>query len=89
MSILHSVRLRTVQLLAYRRVARHVKNPWLIALLRLVLVKEKYFLYTITKAKNSYFILAWPGTSSTADLCVLRGGTGGRNSFPEIEELGL
>lgn len=54
------------------QIRRHFKNPWLIILLRLGVIKLPYFLYQIRKENRSYAMLARPTTTSMADLFVLR-----------------
>jgi len=56
----------------FRQLHRHFENPYLIGLLRLGLVKLKYFPYTIHKGNHSYQMLARPSTTALADLFVLR-----------------
>ena len=55
-----------------RQLRQHFENPFVIALLRLGLVKLPYFPYTIRKGKSSYVMLARPATTALADLFVLR-----------------
>ena len=54
------------------QIMRYFKNPWLIILLRLGVIRLPYFLYRIGKGNRSYAILARPTTTSMADLFVLR-----------------
>ncbi len=54
------------------QIRRHFKNPWLIVLMRLGMIKLPYFLYRITKVPHTYVMLARPTTTSMADLFVLR-----------------
>jgi FkbM family methyltransferase len=56
----------------FRQLHRHFENPYLIGLLRLGLVKLKYFPYTIHNGNRSYQMLARPSTTALADLFVLR-----------------
>ncbi len=56
----------------FRQLRQHFDNPYLIALLRLGLVRLSYFPYTIHKGNHSYFMLARPATTELADLFVLR-----------------
>ena len=56
----------------FQQLRQHFENPYLIALLRLGLVKLECFPYTIHKGKNSYVMLARPATTALADLFVLR-----------------
>ena len=56
----------------FRQLRRHFENPYLITLLRLGLVKLRYFPYTIHKGPHCYRMLARPSTTSLADLFVLR-----------------
>jgi len=51
---------------------RHFKNPWLLVLLRLGLIKTPYFLHRISKGNRRYAMLARPTTTSCADLFILR-----------------
>ena len=57
---------------SFWRLRQNFENPLLIALLRLGLVKLKYFPYAISKGRNSYLMLGRPTTTSMADLFVLR-----------------
>jgi len=54
------------------QIRRHFKNPWLIVLLRLGIIKLPYFLHQIHKGPHSYAMLARPTTTSCADLFILR-----------------
>ena len=72
MSILTAVRVQLHHFLALWRLRQHFKNPWLVALLRVGLVKLKYFPYTIYKGGNSYLMLGRPEVSSATDFFVLR-----------------
>jgi FkbM family methyltransferase len=53
-------------------IRQHFESPLLIALLRLGVVKLKYFPYAIRQGQNSYLMLGRPTTTSMADLFVLR-----------------
>jgi len=53
-------------------IRRHFKNPWLIVLLRLGIIRLPYFLHRITKDTRQYALLARPTTTSCADLFILR-----------------
>ena len=72
MSISTTIRVQLQHVLSFWRLHYYFKNPWLVALLRLGLVKLKYFPYTISKGGNSYLMLGRPEVSSTADFFVLR-----------------
>jgi FkbM family methyltransferase len=56
----------------FRQLHRHFENPYVITLLRLGLIKLKYFPYTIHKGQSTYLMLARPATTALADLFVLR-----------------
>jgi FkbM family methyltransferase len=56
----------------FRQLHRHFENPYVITLLRLGLMKLKYFPYTIHKGRSTYLMLARPATTALADLFVLR-----------------
>lgn len=56
----------------FRQLHRHFDNPYLIALLRLGILRLRYFPYTIHKGQSSYIMLARPSTTELADLFVLR-----------------
>lgn len=54
------------------RLRENFENPLSIALLRLGLIKLKYFPYAIRKGQASYVMLGRPSTGSNSDLFVLR-----------------
>ena len=54
------------------RLRQHFENPLLLALLRLGLVKLKYFPHAISKGRISYLMLARPTATTGADIFVLR-----------------
>ncbi|MGA9779050.1 MAG: FkbM family methyltransferase [Verrucomicrobiia bacterium] len=54
------------------QILRHFKNPWLIVLFRLGLIKLPYFPYRIHKGAIRYTMLARPTATSMADLFILR-----------------
>jgi len=56
----------------FRQLHRHFENPYVITLLRLGLIKLKYYPYTIHKGQSTYLMLARPATTALADLFVLR-----------------
>jgi FkbM family methyltransferase len=54
------------------QIRRHFKNPWIIVLLRMGIIKFPYFLHEINKGPHKYALLGRPTTTSTADLFILR-----------------
>jgi len=54
------------------QIRRHFKNPWLITLLRLGLIKLPYFPYRIQKGPTHYTLLARPSSTAMGDLFVLK-----------------
>lgn len=72
MSILDALRLRLAHVPAFWELRRYFGNPWLIAGLRLGLVKTEYFPYRIRKGADDYLLLGRPQVSSSADFFVLR-----------------
>jgi FkbM family methyltransferase len=64
--------IQAAHLRSFWRLRQHFENPLLIAMLRLGIVKLKYFPYAISKGRTSYLMLGRPTTSSMADLFVLR-----------------
>lgn len=54
------------------QILKHFKNPLLITLLRLGLIRLPYFLYRLNKSDLHYSMLARPTTTSMADLFILR-----------------
>ena len=72
MSIANALRVQRDHVVAFFRLCRHFKNPWLIALLRLGVLKLKYFHYIINRDGKTYGMLARPDTSSMGDFFVLR-----------------
>ncbi|MCX6924269.1 MAG: FkbM family methyltransferase [Verrucomicrobia bacterium] len=56
----------------FRQLHRHFDNSYLIPLLRLGVIKLRYFPYAIRKGQNSYLMLARSSTTALADLFVFR-----------------
>lgn len=54
------------------QIRKHFKNPWLILLLRLGIIKLPYFLHRLQKGQHRYAMLARPTTTSGSDLYILR-----------------
>jgi FkbM family methyltransferase len=72
MSIMTRLRVQSDHVKSVFEIARHFKNPWLLVLLRLGLIKTPYFLHRISKDSRSYALMARPTTTSCADLFILR-----------------
>ncbi|HOX56826.1 MAG TPA: FkbM family methyltransferase [Candidatus Paceibacterota bacterium] len=72
MSILATLSVKLHHISAFWRLRQHFNNPWLIAGLRLGLLKMEYFPYRISKDSHSYVLLGRPRTGSSTDLFVLR-----------------
>ena len=54
------------------QIRRHFRQPWLLILLRLGVLRLPYFLHRITNGDKQYRMLARPTTTSMADIFVLR-----------------
>jgi len=72
MSIAKRLAVQKDHVVSFFRLRQHFKHPWLIALLRLGVLKLRYFPYVINNGSKSYAMLARPDTSSMGDFFVLR-----------------
>jgi FkbM family methyltransferase len=72
MNLTSTLRRQIDHIFAFWRLRKSFKNPYLIALLRLGVIKLKYFSFAIQHRGRDYVMLARPTTTSAADLFVLR-----------------
>ncbi len=72
MNILAALRVQLHHISALWRLRQHFGNPWLVAGLRLGLLKLDYFPYRISNGADRYLLLGRPRVGSSTDLFVLR-----------------